>query len=546
MKKRNLFALILCLAMIFGLAACGGSGNTSSGANSGAVSSGTVSSGEDSSGDAAVSTPATTDKTELVVGTDYEPTDMNHYTNATDANKVINAAIYETLFMYNEDNEIVPLLAESYEFGGEDGLELTIKLHEGITFSNGNPLTAEDVLYTMGMNQGNMAVATKFASIDLESSYAADDTTVVLKLSQYDNTLLPYLTGEYGQILDKEYMESVGEDAGLGQTPIGTGPYMFGEWAHGTSITLVKNENYWGDKDKFQNFETIKFMFFSDDSVRSLELEQGNLDIALLNTGDSVSRLSGVDGLTVYSTPLTKVGHFCMATTIEDQTFVDENKRLAIAYALDMEAIVSVIAGDTAIAATSLLPSGVEGYVNHAYPYDPDKAMEYLALAGCPDGFEFTIEVANNQQMNLELATAIQAYLDAVGITMHIDAMDFGAQFGNMLSGKSLCSIMVATCNGDASMGLTAFAPHSGLCISENNDEVFVELMNNCRYEKDPEKRMEYLAELQQYMYDKAYAIPVYEQVFSLGYQSYLQGVESSNIKGELGFYVTRLSFNRG
>ena len=426
-------------------------------------------------------------------------------------------------------------------------MDLVITLRDDVTFSNGDPLTADDVLFTMQMNLNNMATATRFAAVDIENSYAEDEHTVVLKLFNYDNCLLPYLTGEYGQILNKKYVEEVGEDEAIGQHPIGTGPYVFSEWDVGTSITLVKNETYWGDPSN-QNFDSINYMFFSDDNIRALELEQGNLDIALLNTNESIGRISGMgeQGLAVSSVPLTKVGYFCMATIIEDDTFQDVNKRLAIAHALDMDAIVSTIAGETAIAATSLFPSGSLGYADHSYEYDPELAKEYLEKAGCPNGFEFTIEVANNQQMNLELAEAMQAYLGQVGITMNIEPMDFGTQFGNMLAGTQLCSILVGTCNGDPSMGLTAFAPGSGACIAENHDEEFVRLLDACRYERDPEIRLDYLAQLQTYMHDMAYAIPVYEAVYSLGYQSYVEGIEGAYIQGELGFYAARLNFARG
>ena len=95
-------------------------------------------------------------------------------------------------------------------------------------------------------------------------------------------------------------------------------------------------------------------------------------------------------------------------------------------------------------------------------------------------------------------------------------------------------------------MGLTAFAPGSGACIAENHDEEFVRLLDACRYERDPEIRLDYLAQLQTYMHDMAYAIPAYEAVYSLGYQSYVEGIEGAYIQGELGFYAARLNFARG
>ena len=549
MKKQRILAWLLAASMTLVCTGCGGgaaSVSTASDGGSAGKPASVASGGGGSAAPAAEQQSRTTDKTELVVGADYEPTDLLYYTNATDSNKIVNAAIYDTLFTF-ENGEIVPSLATGYEFAGDDGLDLTITLKEGITFSNGDPLTAEDVLFTMQMNLENLGTASRFDSVDIENSKAVDDHTVLLRLHQYDNRLLPYLTGEYGQILDKKYVEEKGADEAIGQHPIGTGPYVFSQWDVGTSIVLTKNENYWGDASN-QSFESIRYMFYADDGIRALELEQGNLDIALLNTSDSITRVSGEgdQGLAVTSIPLTKVGYFCMATIIDDDTFQDANKRLAIAYALDIPAIVNTVAGATAEAATSFIPSGCVGYVDESYTYDPEKAKEYLQKAGCPDGFEFTMEVANNQQMNLELAEAMQSYLSAVGITMNIQAEDFGTQFGNMLAGTQLCSIMVGTCNGDPSMGVTAFQTGSGACIAENHDEKVVELLAACRTEKDPEIRKQDLADLQQYIHDTAYAIPIYEATYSLGYQTYVQGVVNSNIQGELGFYVSRLSFQKG
>lgn len=539
MKNTKWIALILSLVMILSLCACGAQEDTQTAEAPAEDAVGEV----EPAGEEAPVEVRTTDKTELVIGSDYEPTDMNYYDGATDSQGTILMLVYDTLFTWDGE-ELVGSLVESYEYGGDDGLDLILHLREGITFTNGDPLTADDVLFTMEQNLAGLATASRFACIDMENSYAENDTTVVFRLKQFDNTLLPYLATEYGRVLDSRYYEEVGRDTALGTDPVGTGPYVIGSWEHGTSLTLVKNENYWGDSAD-QPFESIKFMFYSEDSIRSLEFEQGNLDIALLETAESVERLSGREdeGIHVLSTPLTKEGYFCMATIIEDDTFQDVNKRLAVAYALDMEAIVSTIAGATAITATSLIPSGCPGYEDMSYEYNPELAKEYLEKAGCPDGFTFKMEVANNQQLNLELAEAMQAYLSMVGITMEIEPLDFFTQFGNMLAGTQLCSIMVGTANGDASMGLTAFEVGSGACIAENHDEEFIRLVEAVRYEEDQDVRMELMAELQQYMHDTAYCIPVYERVYSLAYQDYVAGAENALMKGENMFFANRLSF---
>ena len=132
-----------------------------------------------------------------------------------------------------------------------------------------------------------------------------------------------------------------------------------------------------------------------------------------------------------------------------------------------------------------------------------------------------------------------------VGINMVIEPVDFITQFSDMLAGLELCSIMVATANGDPSMAMAAFADGSGLCISESHDEEFNRLIELVRHERDEETRLEYLAEIQQYVHDKAITIPIYERVYSLGYQDYVLGAEDCGIKGENMIYANRLSFNR-
>lgn len=544
MKHLKATALLLALAMLLALAGCSGSSDSAAETDS-TQSADTADTVEDSGTESDSTSIRTTDKTELVIGSDYEPTDLNYYESATDSQNAILAMVYDTMFTWDGD-ELVGSLIESYEYSGDDELDLILHVREGVTFSNGDTLTADDILFTMQKNMENLTTASRFTSVDIENSYVVDDNTVLFRLYQYDSTLLPYLATEYGRVLNAEYVQTEGEDVALAQTPVGTGPYVIESWESGTSLTLVKSETYWGGEEG-QPFESIVFMFYSEDSIRSLEFEQGNLDIALLETSESVTRLSGREdeGIRISATTLTKEGYFCMSTIIDDDTFQDVNKRLAVAYALDIDAIVTAVAGSTAIAATSLIPSGSEGHVDYPYEYDPELAKEYLEKAGCPDGFTFTVQVANNQQLNLELAEAMQAYLAQVGIVMEIESLDFFTQFANMLAGEQLCGIMVGTANGDPLMALSAFDMGSGNCIAENHDETILNLIAAARSERDVETRMEYLDQLQEYMYEMAYCIPIYERVYTVAYQDYVLGLEDAGAKGENYFYANRLSFNQ-
>lgn len=508
MKK--ILALILALAMVFTLCACGGK---PSGSNTSA---------------------------QLVVGAGPEPSGFDSLAEGTPQVILTGMCIYNKLFKV-VDGELVGDLVDSWGYSGPDNLTLTLHLKEGVTFSNGNPFTAEDALFTISRIAGHMVYASRMASLDIDNCSCPDDYTVELKLKYYDVLLLACLTGEAGFVYDKETYDEIGE-AEYSANPMGTGPYKLETWNHGTSVVLVKSENYTGDNPA--KFDRIEIKFYSEGNTRELELEAGTLDIALLENGDNIDRVASgeVKGVSAYKWVTDKMGYLCMATTIADPTFQDENVRLAIANAIDIPAIVTAVMGSGGTPATSILPENNWAYSKNEYTMNLDKAKEYLAAAGLENGFSFEILVASDQNLDVKLAEAIQAYLQQVGIDMNIRSADQFTVMGEQMGGTQLCGILTSTIRGDVLELFDAFTPGSGNGLAQIGDAEFGEILSRARANSDQAVRAEALGDLQVFVHEHANFIPLYQLNAAWGYQDNITGVDTAALGAEAVIDLTQVS----
>lgn len=529
MKRTKYIALILCIAMVLSLLA--GCGNTE-------VSDTTVASNnaQEAAASAVPDTnpePAldedlgteTVTKETLVVGAFPESTGFDPQNGEGNMVYLLGMCVYENLFTADVNGNLSPDLATSWEYNA-DGSELTIHLREGVKFHNGNDFTSEDVVYTITRLSQNMIWGAQVASIDLEKTHCPDDYTVVLALSHFDARLLPTLCAEVGFMMDKDYCEEVGDD-GIARSPMGTGPYSFVKNESGVGITLARNENYWGDLGVFK---TIELRYFSDDNTRTLELESGTLDIAVVESDFNFKYINdgGIDGVYLYSWPTTKIGSLMMGTATEDPLFQNENLRLAICHAIDVSTLVSSISGNTALVATSSMPEMCEAYVPHPYTYDPDLAREYLDKAGYPNGVSFTITVSQDQANDVKMAEAIQAQLAEVGIDMKIETSDMFTVVMAQVHGSINSSIMTNGYNGDPYEEYKPMTPDSGMALAAFTDEDAIAAVNELISTQDESHRVELLKKLQDIVYDKGIYLPLYQWVAAYAARDQIHGLEDA------------------
>ena len=191
-KLPKLLSLALCLSMVVGLTACGG--DTGSDANN--------------TSSAAPETSATTPAEETGTKTFVFGSDANSNSFDPAADLQTNSAyalvssVMEPLWTVDLEGNATPLLAESYEWTGD--LELTVKLREGVTFSNGNALTSDDVLYTLEHFRDSGRSASMVACVDFENTTCPDDTTIVIAMNTYDASFMDTMGNYSFGILDRE------------------------------------------------------------------------------------------------------------------------------------------------------------------------------------------------------------------------------------------------------------------------------------------------------------------------------------------------------
>ena len=408
---------LLCLVML--LSSCGGtSGGTSGSAQS---ESGT--------------------KNELKVAIRAEPSTLDPHNSTALANFAVQRVVYDTLVVQNENGEIVPGLAESWEV--IDDLTVRFHLREGVKFSNGQELTSEDVVYSLQRATTEPGSASMFSSFDGENTKAVDPYTVDICVKQPFAAIYNYLASSRGDIICKSAMEEMGGEA-YGRQPVGTGPFVLSEWNTGDSLVLTRNENYWGDAPAY---DKLTFRIITEAANRTIELETGGVDIIYDVSSSDVPRLEENPNVKIVSGPGYKFSYITM--NMEMAPYDDIRVREALVLSLDMASIVKTVYGDSAELADSLMAPTVFGYSKIGpYPYDPEKAKELLAEAGYADGLEITV-MLNEVRDFINVVEIAQNMWKEVGITTNIEIMD-------------QATLLSKAAEGTVSMGVTNSTPTTG------------------------------------------------------------------------------------
>lgn len=262
MKK--LTALLLTTAAVLSLAACSGGGEAAEG-DSGAAVSGAESGGSEASGERQI-------KDEIIFAQSSDLTTMDPNIGTQERAYSLTNHMYDTLLVFDSEMNMSNSLAKSYEW--LDDVTLQLNLQEGVKFHNGDPLTAQDVIFTF---QKRAERGSAFANyIDVAAMEAPDDYTVIVPFTSPHPSFIYQLTDPAFGIVPKDYFESVGEE-GFAKDPIGSGPYKLKEYVTGDYYTLERFDDYWGEKAKTK-YLTMKIV--PEAGQRTIMLETGEIDVA--------------------------------------------------------------------------------------------------------------------------------------------------------------------------------------------------------------------------------------------------------------------------
>ena len=351
--------------------------------------------------------------------------------------------IYEGLLKPDESGDLIPAVAKEFSVS-DDGLTYTFVLRDGVKFHNGNPVTAEDVKYSIEKSAGMtgseslIPAFSNISSVDIK-----DEKTVDIVLSSPDIDFPAYIANINAGIIPKD-------NANPKTQPVGTGPYMYVSRSPQENIILKKFDGYWGEPANIENI-TLKIIPNADSIV--MNLNGGAVDMFARLTATQTQQLNKDFNILEGEMNLVQAVYLNHAVAPFDNVDVCR----ALSYAVDVDNILELTSdGKGFPVGSSMFPAFKKYYVDlsDTYPTDIDKAKELLASAGYPNGFSFSITVPSNYQPHIEAAQVVVEQLKKIGVTADIKLVEWNSWLSDVYSGRNYEATLIGV---DAS-SLTASA----------------------------------------------------------------------------------------
>jgi len=423
-----------------------GSGEASIPAESSAASS-TVSSAASSgaeSSSAAESTAAESsggggDARPLVIARDMDVNSLDLSRSYCDTCQIFNTAVYETLITVDpaDPNTFVPRLATAWE-ANDDNTQFTFTLDPTATFADGSPVEASDVKWSWE-RLANIQAPASYLMAGMESIDAPDAGTVVVNFSAPNSAFLPIVAASYLGIINQEVAEAQGASAGADaatdtaeqwflSNSAGSGPYQLESYTQGESLVLSRNDNYWGPSKPV--FPKVTFSQVKDSSSQLQQLQQGDVDIAMQISFDSVGQLEGDSNVSVKTVDSYNYVYIALSPgAVGGENLQDVNVRNAIRSAIDYDGAIEALVAGNGKKQASPIPNGFLGSADLPLPeHDEAGAKAALEAAGLGDGFSLdaTYPDANVYGVDFSLMMQkIQQDLDKIGVKLDLTPVQF-------------------------------------------------------------------------------------------------------------------------
>ena len=369
------------------------------------------------------------DPNTLVMIIESSPTNLDPRVGIDAQSERIDELLFDALLIRDEHLNVQPGLAERWEI--PDPLTYVFRLHHGVTFHDGRPLTSPDVKWTFdSLLQGKIRSTKSAAYRFVDHVETPDDFTVVFHLKEPSASLLWNLSEGASGIVPYGSLDEIT------RSPIGSGPFKFVSAEQDKEVLIERNDNYWGTKPRLAK---VRFTVVPDATTRALELRKGSADVAInALTSDTIVALNRESNLQVERAPGTVLSY--LAFNLRDPTLQDVRVRQAIAYAIDRGPLLQYIWRGFAQPALSVLPPQSWAYDSDvaAYPHDLEKARQLLDSAGyvAHNGvrFHLTMKTSTEESTRL-LAAVLQQQLRDVGIALDIRTFEFATFFADVTSG---------------------------------------------------------------------------------------------------------------
>tara|TARA_R110002020_G_scaffold152794_11_gene331713 strand:+ start:72704 stop:74254 length:1551 start_codon:yes stop_codon:yes gene_type:complete len=426
--------------------------------------------------------------------------------------------VFDTLVQPNENLEMQPALAESWEVS-DDQLTWTFQLREGVTFHDGSAFTSEDVLYSLNrIIDQELANAWRLSAV--ESITAPDDFTVEITVTRPTPNLLSSLGGFKGMAIVEEDNAESGD---ITTKPIGTGPFSLIDYTTGDSIELAANEDYWGGAPEIGG---VTFSFLSEGNTAIAALKSGEVHWTDSIPAQQVAGLEGTAEVDLGIVPSTD--YWYLALNENSSPYDDVRVRQAIGYAIDRDAIAQVTSYGTAEVNQLAIPKQSAWYTEYnKYSTDLDKAQSLLDDAGVGP-LELDLLATSDYPETVTAAQVIADNLEPLGITVSIRQPDFATWLDEQNTGNFDMLMMGWLGNIDPDDFYYAQHHSNGSSNAQgySNPEVD-DLLDAGRAETDTDKRQELYAQAATIIADEASYLYLYNPSVIQAWSPELDGYEA-------------------
>ena len=343
--------------------------------------------------------------------------------------------IYETLLDRDVDGVLQPRLATDWYIKEDDNTVWVFELREGVTFHNGNPFTADDVVFSLDRARSEGSNMRQLHA-EVAEVIAVDDHTVEIHMVGPSPLYPNNVTNTF--IMDREWTEengatevqdfAAGEDNYAVRNTNGTGPYTLVSREPDVRSVLAYNEDWWGETPAVTE---IIYLPIAEAATRIAALLSGEVDIVQDVPVQDIERLANSAGFKIETGPENRVIYFGYAMDDEpllSSNITDENPfanplvREAVHMALDRDAIQRVVMRGQSLPTGVATPPFVNGWTEALDAYSPpdyERARALLAEAGYPDGFSVTLDTPNDRYVNDEaISQAFVGMLGQIGINV--------------------------------------------------------------------------------------------------------------------------------
>jgi peptide/nickel transport system substrate-binding protein len=483
------------------------------------ASSGTSGSGGSSGGTGTTATAST-----LVIANAVKVDTLDPEANSVNESIWLDQNLYSRLLQPNATGTgLLPDLASSWTIA-KNGLSYTFHLRSDAKFSDGTPVTASDVVYSIKRARA-FSGGWGFLLTAVKTISAPDSHTVTITLSEPHAPLLADLAMYAYSVVPEKLVKAQGTK--FFQHPVGSGPFVVTSYSPDSEVDLARNPDFYGTKPKISK---VKILIVPDDNTRVLMLESKKADVIENPPGNLVSQIDKTPGLSVQLFPSTRVDFIQLDEHFKP--FKSQLVREALNYAINRKAIVQLAYQGHATQGASFMPDKMQFYDSSItpYPYNPAKAKQLLKQAGYPSGFKtFLITVSGDVAGQAE-AVVVKQELAAVGITVSIQSYELLTAYNKEDNGHSemgerywtndiIDPDEVATFGADCKGGANAF--NSYWCDTQASG-----LVSNARTELDNSQRQQMYSQIQQIIYQQSPFVVVDYSPYRYGVGSWVHGFD--------------------